>query len=369
MASIYEYLFTAVIIVVMLVASSTMVTTLSAPSTSESEKAQLQVTSEKIMTQFLLDPGAPYEWGINNILPDDLRVFGLAKYGATSRQAYCLDPDKVMRLTTAAQAPPNSFIPPGIVLNLTNLRKDYGFTLELKPALNVTRTRMVNAANPSQYTFTVTVLSGNNLMPVMNAKVTAALYYLETATEINRANPLTGSLVTQFDGKCPIDFGTLNVYNNNEAILVVVVDYYGEHFAKAFSADPDFPVKATSILGTQIMQTTPSQYNIQDSTNTYEVIGVRQVQAYAILNFTVTNQGGPADFSMHNPPEQSMIAVIGISNGHLLYASQDFTLSYKSIQFSDSNQKATGFAYSLERTVLIRDTSYTATLYLWRMSW
>ena len=95
---IYEYLFAGLIIVLLLTVSTVMVTTIATPTNNASDKNQLSSTAQKVMTQMMLDSGYPTTWGNISAEPT---VFGLAKCGVTSRQAYELDPDKVMRLDSS----------------------------------------------------------------------------------------------------------------------------------------------------------------------------------------------------------------------------------------------------------------------------
>lgn len=81
---IYEYLFSGVLIIALLIGATVMLTSLSIPTQNAAAKNQLQVTAEKIITQILLDPGYaqitnPYEWGSSGIPQQnlDLRIFGL----------------------------------------------------------------------------------------------------------------------------------------------------------------------------------------------------------------------------------------------------------------------------------------------------
>ena len=128
----YEYLLAAIIVVLMLIAASTMVIALTDPIRSASQKEQLEVVGEKVMTQLLLDPGSPVNWGKENISIAELSSFGLAKYDGTSREAYYLDPDKVQRLNFESEP---SYFPALRAAELLNIKNDYGFTLEFNQTL------------------------------------------------------------------------------------------------------------------------------------------------------------------------------------------------------------------------------------------
>ena len=132
--NIYEYLFAGVLIIALLIGSTVMLATLSTPTSNNSDKDLLKVTAEKVMTQVLLDPGYPYDWGTNDVSAGQLQVFGLAQYGQTSRQAYELDPEKVLRLSSDSVSAKTA----AKLLGLENSygALDYGFTLQFNQTLS-----------------------------------------------------------------------------------------------------------------------------------------------------------------------------------------------------------------------------------------
>ena len=65
-------------------------------------------------------------------------------------------------------------------------------------------------------------------------------------------------------------------------------------------------------------------------------------------------------------PEESMIALIGVVDGtDMLVVFRDYELSYRTIP----EIRSASISYSLERTVQIGTTTYTATLYIWRSAY
>ena len=93
---------------------------------------------------------------------------------------------------------------------------------------------------------------------------------------------------------------------------------------------------------------------------------------YETTELAAKNIGTPNDFAIDGSPEASAMAVIaisGITQNELLLATRDFShISYQTINFQNSAVPSGTFSYSLERTVVIGESVYTATLYLWRMS-
>jgi hypothetical protein len=353
---IYEYLFVGIIIISIVIASCLMMLTLAQPTLDSSTKDQLKVTAEKVMTQILLDPGFPFDWGRD--LDATVQTFGLAKYGETSREAYMLDPDKVQRLDTTIGT---AYLPPSIALQSLNMGNAYGFTLEISENLNVTVQR-VSVINE---TFLVEVMSYFDRMPIANAKITGALYNAQLGNIISRGSIITN--VTGYDGTCQVDFG-LPIENQPEA-LIVVADYYGAHSTRVFAEDSQ--TIRGYLLGNQIITNEDYQLTAGAPKPAKEVLAVRQDQDYTIRDFA-TGTAVSGQLLLDNNPEPSAIAILAAAkaasgNEAILVAYRNLDVIYRSIDFPDPQQRAAALAYSLERTVVIAGTTYTATLYIWRM--
>jgi hypothetical protein len=334
-----------VIIIGLLIGSTVMVTTLSSPASNASDKDLLKVTAEKIMTQMLLDSGYPYNWGSDNT---SLKVFGLAKYGQTSREAYLLDPDKVLRLNSNA----SYYFPASNASSLLNLGKDYGFTLEFNETLKVS----VNQMGPTD-NYSISVAS-DYALPIMGAKVSAVLYYIDSNSKIAHEEPQYRT--TLFDGFCVFNFGGSIT---TPKVLAVAVDYYGAHTAKLYSVNSAL---SASLFGSQLIADPNQPYNIDsESTDPREIILIPTSTGFETRDFSIGNAGNSTNFVLDSPPEPSAIAVLAVSENKLLVASRDFSMiSYRTIPAI----RSAPFAYSIERTVLIGGVTFTATLYFWRMS-
>jgi len=354
---IYEYLFSGVLIIALLIGATVMLTSLSIPTQNAAAKNQLQVTAEKIITQILLDPGYaqitnPYEWGSSGIPQQnlDLRIFGLAKYGDTTRQAYVLDPDKVLRLKNTIEGSSEYHIQPSTAANLLGLGNDYGFTLEFNETLCV--------SSPIQFsngTYFITILSQYGL-PIIGANVSATLYYIDSG-KIARSVPVYGTTGNTGSFIFPFDF---NPHSGNAQVLVVAINYYGAQAVKFYPTTAS-TISAT-LFGSSIISDPSNPYNIASGAN--EVVLIKTDQGFETRDFAVENSGSPNNFVLANKPEPSAIGVLAVSDGNLLVAQRDFLTSFRTIPAV----RSTGLAYSLERTVLIGGSTYTATLYLWRTS-
>ncbi|MEM2961173.1 MAG: hypothetical protein QXU67_06170, partial [Candidatus Bathyarchaeia archaeon] len=134
MSPINEYIITAIIIVSIVVASMTMVTSAVTPLRTIFEGDKLKIVAEKLLTQILLSAGSPVDWGSNaSITSNQLKVFGLATQYETTREAYILDVDKVTRLDASHPL----YLNPQYVSELLNLDNEYGFALEIIPMLTI----------------------------------------------------------------------------------------------------------------------------------------------------------------------------------------------------------------------------------------
>lgn len=357
---IYEYLFAAVMIAVILVSSSTMISTISEPARTTSEKEQLKVAAQKLMAQILLDPGEPVDWGADvNIKPEDLKVFGLAKYGET-RDAYIMDRDKVLRLDSNNPL----YIPPSAAVNLLNLGIEYGFALEIHPALNV---GVSQTSNLDKYE--VMVKSPYGEIPIVSASVTAKIYYLNSG-EI--ASTKTLDETTNHEGKCIIDF---NGVFPEAKVLTLIVNYYGIRVVKIFTGEK---TEKAYTLGNHLLTE-----SIDESKNVTQLL-VTEKDGKCVFENVASSlrlvKAGDYNLTSFEP---SAVGVLGVSQDleaetRLVYAFKGVCeqklkeeaeekpfIKYSSIpelQFYPS------FTYSLERAVLIGESAYAVRLYLWRMS-
>jgi len=302
------------------------------------------------MTQILIDAGQPYDWGSNtSVNSTNLQDFGLAKYDETTREAYVLDPDNVLRLDSNNPL----YIPPSKAAALLNLANDYGFTLDIHPILNVT---VSNTQTNDVYNLTTT--SEYEALPLTNAQVNATLFYLDGATQTINAKSVSN--VTDYGGRCTVNFS--GIPNTQMKVLALSVNYYGIHTAQTYNVGTG--VVPAYLIGNNLYL---------NSSNTIKNAAITQVIAtetsgnHSISNFT----SQLASNSLRNftlaYTEPTALAILGVlSDGQtLICASRNISISYSTIPGTSSFP----LSYSLERTVIIGETTYTARLLLWRMSY
>jgi hypothetical protein len=356
---IYDYLFAGVIIIALLLGSTIMVTTFSSPASIAADKDLLKIAAEKIMIQVLLDPGYPYNWGSDNTNPQDLKVFGLAKCGETSRQAYELDPDKVLRINSALEGSGFNFVNAITAANLLSLNNtqgslDYGFTLEFNETLQVNISPLGNDE------YSVSVLS-DYALPIMGATVSATLYYVN-GVSIFSVGPVYNQ--TSYGGNCILDLYNSTAYYSFSKVLVVAVDYYGDQATKFFNAGNSVP---TSLFRNSILPyPNSSSYNMTAGSDCREIILIQNTTGIETRDFKMGYSVNSTNFTLDNIPEPFALGVLAVSQEQqLIYAQRDFLdISYRTIPAI----RSAASAYSLERTVFIGGATYTATLYFWRMS-
>ena len=356
---IYDYLFAAIVIIAMLLGSTVMITALSSPVRNASERDLLKMAAEKIMIQMLLDPGHPYYWGSNGTLPENLKVFGLAKYGLTSRQAYELDPNKVLRIDSALwEASDPNFVSATtaaqlLCLNNTADSLDYGFTLEFEETIRV------NSSSMGGNKYSVSVLSDYGL-PIIGANVSATLYYVDGDSICSAVN--CGQ--TSYDGKCTLDYGEAGI-DSPSKVLAVAVDYCGAKAIKLFDASEN--ATPACLFDDYVIPYPNSPLNVPDGYGYgREIVLFQNSTGIETRDFQVRYFANSINLTLDSVPESSAVAVLAVSPGpKLVYAQRDFSsISYRTIPKIQSAASA----YSLERTVLISGTTFTATLYFWRMT-
>ena len=348
---IYEYLLAAIIVVLMLVAASTMVVTLTDPVRVASQKEQLKFTGEKVMNQLLLDPGSPIDWGSENVDPSLLKTFGLAKVNGTSREAYTLDPDKVQRLDLNIGS---SFISRQIASSLLNLENAYGFTFELNSTINM---EIEFLGFEGRENYNVSLTSEYGQIPIIGANVSAIVYYLDSGS-ISKTSQVLNS--TDLAGSLVIDFET-GAFSNPK-VLVLVVDYLGLQSTKIFAPNSD--VTFSQNLGREIL----NSRSLAISDTLIEVFTPKLDGNYIISDFEVNSSqiDSNSNYFIDYMPEESMVGLIGVLDGNsMLVVFRDYELSYR----TTPEIRSASLAYSLERTVHIGTKTYTATLYIWRSAY
>lgn len=332
---------------------------------SASDKEQVKVAAEKIITQIIMGAGQPSNWGSNlTISPSDLQGFGLAKYGETTREAYVLDPNKVIRIDQQ-NVPSHLYIPNSTAATLLNLNVtdpemsltgNYGFTLTINPILRI------NVSNQSSNTYNVSLTSEYEVMPLVNAAVSAKLYYMNGAQII--AKNATPSQ-TDISGNCILAFSGVP---ESPRVLAVSVYYLGIH-ASQVSA---FGVNTVEgyVLGDTLLS-----LNNVDTNNITEVIATTRNGQFKIEDFsvkaTISQSKNGFQYYTLSSNEPSVITVLARSanNNLLIYAARNINVTYSTISQPASLTSSSLLSYSLERTVVIGDTTCSLRLLLWRMTY
>lgn len=203
------------------------------------EEGQLQVEAEKILTQILLSPGDPPDWGVSATYPYEIRVFGLARYKGL---LYELDMNKLIRIyeNSIENITDKCLIDVDNIARLLGIEGRYGFSLSLTPVLNVT----IRIANDSEYCFMIKVTTHEEI-PVPNVNVTAIFltayidhYGDENATFYVRDQKFA---VTDYNGVAYVDFSELSEELADRKLvgwsLIIYADFYGIKSVASYSND------------------------------------------------------------------------------------------------------------------------------------
>ncbi|MEM2126903.1 MAG: hypothetical protein QXH67_01595 [Candidatus Bathyarchaeia archaeon] len=323
-----------------------MMTMLSEPTRGLSQREQLKVTAQKVMTQLTLEPGTPPDWGSNlEVGEDGLKSFGLAKHSETTRDAYVLDPGKVSRL-----GDPPIGISPSRAAELLNLEGSYGFRLEFRPALEI------NLTKPSTSEFIIAASSPTGSTPVVGANVTAAMYIYEggfTALE-----PTGGTTRTGIDGKCSLRFEGAETENG---VIVLIVEHQGLRVVKVIPVGAQ--VEKAKLMADRLILD-------GDEELAWEALEIVPIYGNGMtnlisLNQTITRIGAAYYKLSYLEPGAEAVLAVSADGNKLFYAPRADELIYS----TSEGEVPTTFSYSLERSVVIGSSIHTLRLYIWRMTW
>jgi hypothetical protein len=345
---IYEYLFAALIVVTMIVASLFVVVTVTEPQNKISEREQLKITAEKIINQILFDPGYPTDWGSNLTVPfQTIQSFGLAKFNETTRGAYTLDIDKILRLSNETNTSKNL---KAVIPNLLNLGTDYGIAIEFTTPLIID---ILDRSDANIYDVRVTSQLGG--LPAYGAKATARMYYVNN-DQIIQSPEITDS--TDPSGNCIIDFSEFVSEFIQEKILVISIDYNNIH-ATEVSANKNVPILGDQIYSSQPIDQTVCQALVVSEQGSCKIKSV---------NTTVTTQ--PQSWYKLAYNEPSAIATFAKdASGDLVCASKEISNAHYCSISIDFHQISNPFSYTIERTVTIDGLTYLLRLYVWRTNY
>ncbi|MEM2447166.1 MAG: hypothetical protein QW734_10990 [Candidatus Bathyarchaeia archaeon] len=237
---------------------------------------QLEEVAQSIMDKILLSPGIPENWGDIKIVnsENDLKVFGLQKVNGS---LYELDVDKILRINSVnistsvtrwyksgknwnsvivkinrtVTLPETIRISPDKIAELLGLGKDYGFSIRITPALNISvyYNSYYDFSNghgegqgwlkaPNPIIVTVKTPEGR---PALGANVTGLFMMMsivkEKGEEEYNISYTYLTSITDWEGKAILDFKNFlddintklknKVLKNSGYSIVVYADYYG----------------------------------------------------------------------------------------------------------------------------------------------
>jgi len=216
-----EYVFSALIIVLLVSLTLTYFIPVSLNRVTYLSEGQLQIEAEKIMNQLLLNPGDPPDWGVSVTSIDSLKSFGFALKGA---DAYSLDINKLVRVfePNLSEFTNLTSISLNDILNVLGLYGVYGLSIKLTPVLNV------SIQKSSDFIYEVYVKTYDD-MPVINARIKAihVNVYVSGNTEITYLEDVVENVYTDYDGKAILNFTQVDSNGAIGGFLVVYVDFYG----------------------------------------------------------------------------------------------------------------------------------------------
>ncbi|MEM2960884.1 MAG: hypothetical protein QXU67_04705 [Candidatus Bathyarchaeia archaeon] len=345
---IHEYMFAAFAIISILLASSLMLTISSEPLKVVSERENLKAIAQSILTQIILSPGDPINWGSNTAINgSNLKSFGLAYQSRTTKEAYVLDPDKISRLNVA-----NPFyISPLQVRDLLGLSAEYGFTIEVLPALDI------NVSMRELGKYEVSVRSTYDGMPIQNVNITARIYYLEYDGRIH-ALPEDSSKynVTGYDGKCNISFGELS--GDLSAVAIFIINYHS--------------VRTVKVIGHNIKWAYLTGRVLSLNFTALEVIAHIKGERYEIEE--INSEVGFMDEGLYalgyiEPKLVAVLAVVeesGSGEKSIVLAARDMSLTYGTVSLLSASLP---LGFVIEKVVMVDEFSYILRLYVWRLVW
>jgi hypothetical protein len=342
---IHEYIFAALVVIAILLASNLMLTMTTEPLKVASEREGLKRIAQSIMTQILLNPGDPVYWGSNTTIDENsLRSFGLAYQSRTVREAYVLDADKILRLLNNENP---FYISPQKVSELLGLNtREYGFTIEILPQFNVD-------VEENSGIYKVSVRSIDGINPIKNANVTAKIYYLQD-NQVSDSSLI--SSVTGPDGACTINFDGAS---SAPAVVIFVVDYRGMRVPKVF-VPSESSIQRACLVGQKLSLRVSSEM-------IDEVIAPIKDGECEICKVSFGWRIGGDGFTDVDYVEPGTIVALAAAGGKLLVAQRFMDrIEYGTVSLSSSSLP---LGFMLEKIVSVEGFSYIVRFYVWRLVW
>lgn len=340
---IHEYIFAALAVIAILLASNLMLTITTEPLKVASEREGLKRIAQSIMTQILLNPGDPLDWGSNVTIDEDsLKSFGLAYWSRTVREAYVLDADKILRLSNGANP---FYISPLKVIELLGLNaREYGFTIEILPQFNIT-------VEENSGVYEISVRSADGINPIRNADVTAKIYYLynNRVYEGSARNSITGP-----DGTCTVNFEEAQ---SSPATVIFIVDYRGIRVPKIFVKGS---VQMAYLVGQKLSLSVSSEM-------IDEVIAPIKDGKCEVFKVSSAWGVGGDGVTYVEHVEPGTIVALAFNGGDLIVAQRFMDLvEYGTVSLRSPSLP---LGFMLEKIVSVEGFSYIVRLYVWRLVW
>lgn len=346
----FEYIFAAIVLVAILLAATFLTSISPQLYRSTSEIEQLKMTAQKVMTQLLLSPGDPEDWGGDiSVRSSDLSSFGLAVSTVFTREAFVLDLDKVQRLNK--DLPGDLYILPEKFSELLGLGSrghlDYGVRVDFIPALKVdirSRGSLVDV-----------VVTSEQGLPITGANITLGALYVANgriALSENRGS-------TDLNGNCTINLGNLN-----PRFLVAIASYHGLQVMNFTNVNS----RTGYLIGNYLLVESGLQI---DDASVIQVFIVFSGEGPKLRNVSCNISGKNVNIANYRVYEvsyieSSIVAVTALtSNGELLVVRKVVPESYSTI----AGETYAPLVYMLERSVKIGLSTYTVRLKVWRMTW
>ena len=268
---------------------------------------QLDEVAQSIMDKILLSPGIPENWGdiLKVKYDDDLLSFGLQKAGG---KPYELDIDKVMRIVNVGeyQLPSTIRINYSRIAELLGLGNEYGFSIRISPALNISITGSETYVFKGQLVFSAVdvIVKTPEGRPAIGANVTGLYIFMNVVNkgggDVGYVNYTYATSVTEWDGRARIDFREYlkdleskltGQFKKAIPAIVVYAEYYGIRAvnSKVLGEEND-PLKGVAVGNYLIID-----YDIEDiygAAHIQDVTGLATPPYYVYLCLLLNDTNG-----------------------------------------------------------------------------